>query len=138
MKKYFVLIICLLLVVFVGCENKKEQKNQKEDITEKITNNLYTDDKRLVYDNNGIYKLVFYYADDTITGLEHYYIYADTTAAKEQYEKDKEQYKYNTSIKEITLKGKYIIYTMAEDEYKDKTVNEIKDNFSYLIPVYKR
>ena len=81
--------------------------------------------------------MVFYYEDDKITGLEHYYEYKDEKEAKEKYEEDKETLKNNTSIKDIILSGKYVVYVLSGDQYEGKTVQEVKDSYTYLIPVYE-
>ncbi len=142
MKKGFTIFaVCLLSFLLVGCGcNKKEnndgnkvEKTQIEQTLEKF----YTDDTKLVYDNAGIYKLVFYYKDNEITGLEHYYEYENESIAEAQYQKDKEDYKNIKSIRKITLSGKYVVYTLAGDQFEGKTVQEVKDSYSFLVPIYE-
>lgn len=143
MKKFsFILMICILsfMLVVCGCEkNDKKDTNKDKQQTqiEKTINDLYTDDRKLVYDNNGLYKLVYYYQDNVITGVEHYYEYKDEKEAKEHYEKDKEELKNDASIKKISLSGKYVVYVMTGDRDEGKTVEEIKNSHSYLLPVYE-
>ena len=79
-KALSIFVICLLslLLVGCGCEKKKEKENNGDTIEqqiEKTISSLYTDDSKLVYKNGDVYKLVFYYKDNEITGLEHYYEY---------------------------------------------------------------
>ena len=136
---FLVMIMCFLVV---GCGyNKKDTDGDKpKDVAqiEKTIKNLYTDEEKLVYDNNGIYKLVFYYKGEEITGLEHYYEYKDEKEADAKYKEDTEKYKNNVQIKKITKNGKFVVYTMAGEEYEGKTVSEVKSSYSFLIPVYEK
>jgi len=143
MKKISMLfIIACMCFVLAGCGcNRKENKDDKpKELTqiEKTINNLYTDEKKLVYNNNDIYKIVYYYEEDEITGLEHYYEYKNEAEAETKYKEDLEKYKDNFSIKKITKSGKYVVYTMVGEEYEGKTVEEIKKTYSFLIPVYEK
>lgn len=143
MKK--VLLVCTLcflslLLVGCGCEKKKPIKNKELTVEEQIENtisNLYTDDSKLVYKNGDLYKLVFYYENNEITGLEHYYEYENETVAKEHYDKDKEELKNISSIKNIYLSGKYVVYKLVGEQYEGKTVEDIKNSYPFLIPVYE-
>ena len=140
--KLFVVVALCLFVVGCSCEKKnkdnEKNENKKETQIEKTIKNMYTDEKKLVYDNNGIYKLVFYYKDDEITGLEHYYEYKDETEAEKKYKEDSENLKNNLSIKKISRSGKYVIYTMAGKEFEGKTVQEVKESYAFLLPVYEK
>lgn len=138
MKKYLkIALVVLVCVVLVGCGcNKKE--NGKDKKKEETAFNLYTDDTKLVYKNKDLYKIVFYYEGNNITGVEHYYEYKDENEAKLQYEKDKETYKNNTTIKTIKQVDKYVVYVMNESEYEGKTVESVKNDYSYLVPVYEK
>jgi len=139
LKLFFVVALCLCAV---GCscekKSKEDEKQKKETQIEKTIKNMYTDDEKLVYDNNGIYKLVFYYKDNEITGFEHYYEYKDEKEAESKYKEDSENLKNDLSIKKISRSGKYVIYTMAGKEYEGKTVQEVKESFPYLLPVYEK
>ena len=139
-KLLFIIICICFFLVGCGCNNKKddEEKNKELTQTEKTINNLYTDEDKLVYDNNGIYKIVYYYSGEEITGLEHYYEYKDEKEAETKYNEDMKKYKDNISIKEITRSGKYVVYTMAGEEYEGTTVKEVKESHSFLIPVYEK
>ena len=142
MKKiFYVLGVILVSILLFGCGNNNKKDKEKEVIEspiEKTIKNLYTDDTKLVYDNGGIYKLVFYYSNNEITGLEHYYEYKDENEASSQYEKDIESLENNASIKEISKSGKYVVYTLSSNEYEGKTVEDIKNIYSFLMPVYKK
>lgn len=142
MKKILSIItifVLSFLLVGCGCENKEDKKeeNNEQNQIEETLKSFYTDDNKLVYNNGDVYKMVFYYEDDKITGLEHYYEYKDEKEAKEKYEEDKETLKNNTSIKDIILSGKYVVYVLSSDQYEGKTVQEVKDSYTYLIPVYE-
>lgn len=144
MKRYlYILGICTLSVMLIGCgsdkDKKKENSKSKEQTQiEKTLNKLYTDDKKLVYANGDLYKLVFYYNGNKITGLEHYYEYKDEKEAESKYKEDLETLKNDVSIKNILRSGKYVVYIMSEDRYEDKTVEELKKEYSYLLPVYEK
>lgn len=142
MKKIKLLIAVVLCFLVVGCscEKKDKEGNEKpkgDTQIESTIKSMYTDDKKLVFDNNGIYKLVFYYSGNEITGLEHYYEYKDEKEAESKYKEDSENLKNNLSIKKISRNGKYVIYTMAGKEYEGKTVKQVKESYSYLLPVYE-
>lgn len=149
MKKFLsVFMVCFLSFLLVGCgcdkdKNKDKDKNNGKDssVEERISKtvkSLYTDDEKLVYDNGGVYKIVYYYSGTKITGYEHYYEYKDDKAAEDQYKKDKENYKNDTSMKAITRNGKYVVYTFVASQYEGKTVDEIQNTYSFLKPVYEK
>lgn len=140
MKKCLYLVVaCFMLFVLAGCDKNKDKNKEKNEGTqiEETIKDLYTDEEKLVYDNGGVYKLVFYFENDDITGLEHYYEYENEAEAKKQYDIDRETLKDNISIKNISLSGKYVIYTMAPEQYEGKKVSEIKNSYSFLLPVYE-
>lgn len=143
MKKVLsIFAICFLslLLVGCGCEKKKEKENNGDPVEkqiEKTIASLYTDENKLVYNNGDVYKIVYYYEDNEITGLEHYYEYANEKEALEHYNKDKEELKNHASIKKIYLSGKYVVYKLVGEEYEGKTVEEIKNAYPFLIPVYE-
>lgn len=138
-------IIILVAVVFIslqlsgcGCEKDKDEKGKNKTQIEMTIENLYTDEGKLVYNNNDIYKIVYYFSGDEITGLEHYYEYANETEAEAKYKEYKETLKNDASIKKITRSGKYVVYTMAGERYEGKTVEQVKNSYSYLVPVYEK
>ena len=142
MKKIFYIYILTLLLV--GCSNNSSKDNNDKTKTEldiqieKTISDLYTDSTKLVYNNNDIYKLVFYYKDDKITGLQHYYELESEKEADEKYAEDIEKYKNNITIKHISKNGKYVIYTFVGEQYEGKTVEDIKKTYTFLVPVYKK
>lgn len=142
MKKFNLLVLTLCLcVLLVGCgkdNKKKEEKPQEVARIEKTIKDLYTDEEKLVYKVGDLYKLVFYFDGEEITGLEHYYQYKDEAEADKKYKEDIEKYKNNIQIKKITKSGKFVVYTIAGSEYEGQTVKEVKESHSYLIPVYEK
>ena len=143
MKKVLsIFTICILSLLLVGCGCEKEKEKANTDNTvgqqiEKTIASLYTDDSKLVYKVGDVYKIVFYYENNEITGLEHYYEYENETVAQEHYNKDKEELRNNASIKNIYLSGKYVVYKLVGEEYEGKTVEEVKNAYPFLIPVYE-
>lgn len=142
MKKFNLLVLTLCLcVLLVGCgKNNKKDDEKNNDVTrvEETINDLYTDEEKLVYKVGDLYKLVFYFDNDEITGLEHYYEYKDVIEADKKYKEDIEKYKNNIQIKKITKSGKFVVYTIAGSEWEGKTVKEVKESYSFLIPVYEK
>ena len=69
--------------------------------------------------------IVYEYKDDTITGVKVYYEYDNDDAAKEALEYAKEN-QSESSYKEITTNGKYIVITMDESEYEGVSASDIK------------
>lgn len=142
MKNILKISICVCLcLILMGCGCSKKEDNQKknnETKIEKISDKLYTDDTKLVFNNNNMYKLVFYYNDlNQITGYEHYYEYATEKDAENNYKTALEELSGNILISKIERKNNYVIYTMANSEYEGKSVDDIKESYSFLIPVYK-
>lgn len=138
MKRGFQIAIAIILCfVLVGCGCSNNKNNNKGNEDEVV--NLYTDDTKLVYNNNDVYKMVFYFnVHKEITGCEHYYKYADNNAAAEEYEIAKAKLRNDSSIAEIKQKGKYVVYILKDSEYAGKTIDDIKEAYSYLVPVYER
>lgn len=130
-KVLFTIIACFILA---GCG---EAKPEDEPINNSETDNikLYSDDKKIVYDYSGVYKLVFYYEENEITGYELYYEYETVDLAK--YAKDALETQYNNSVESVLQKGRYIIVTYSEDTYKDLTVDMVKTSYSHLKEVTK-
>ena len=72
---------------------------------------------------------VYYYKDDSITGIKYYYEFKDEASAKKFYDKlmaalesdeeDSEDVTYE-------LKGKYVIATAGESAYKDLSASDVK------------
>lgn len=146
MKKYLkILTIVLLVGLLVGCGCQKKDKidnntNNKRDYekeTKEVEALFNTDDSKLVYNSNNLFNIVFYYKGNDITGLEHYYKFSSGEEADKKAEELKKEFENNTSFA-VSSKGIYVIYTYNESEYKDKTVSEIKDSYSFLIPVYNK
>ncbi len=136
--KLFVCVSICLLLVGCGCSKKEDIKKDEKPAIEKISDKLYTDSTKLVFNNDNKYKLVFYYNElNQITGYEHYYEYPTEKDAEDNYKIAVRELENNVSINKIERKDNYVIYIMAADEYKDKTVDDIKELYSFLIPVYK-
>lgn len=134
MKKFLIaLMVSTLVFTLSGCGKKSQ-----EDVQAQTIKNMYSDDDKLVLAVGDVYKLVYYYdKDGNITGLEHYYEYSDENTANEKCEQDKETLKNNASIKNITCKDKYVIYTMSDTEWSDLTLDKVKSTYSYLTVIEK-
>lgn len=140
-KLLFMSVCVLTLLVGCGCNKKGNDKDKPKDVAqiEETINDLYTDEEKLVYNVNDIYKIVFRYENDIVTGEQHYYEYKDEAEAEAKYKEDSEKLKNDTSIKKITKSGKYVVYTMAgEGRHEGQNIKTIKESFSYLLPVYEK
>ena len=150
-KKVFAgILICFMMFAITGCG--KEEGFNPENIFNNDTENsdndnessdgeadikLYSDDTKLVFNFSGVYQIVYYYSGDKITGLEYYYNYGDSATAKYAVSAIKANYTNENNIKSVEQKGKYIIVKFEEGEYKDQTVEEIKQTYSYLEQIYE-
>lgn len=149
MKKGIIFSLLLIFMCFtlVGCTKEKtdeddilnqfndNQQDNKED-EEDYKIDLYSDNTKMVFDFSGVYKIVYYYNGDKITGLEYYFDYQDKSTAKYAVTAIKSQYEAEDNIKSVEQKGQYVIVKFTEEEYKDTTVEEIKQTYSYLEQVY--
>jgi len=96
---------------------------------------LYSDSEKLIYNFNNLYHLIYYYEGNKITGLQYRYDYGSAELAalsKSILETDNDP-----SIKSVVQDGRYIIVTYNEEEYKDMTVEEVKETYSYLEQIYE-
>lgn len=146
MKKIKILLMIAICTIIVGCGCEKDKKQKDDDsnkktedvvLIENTIKDLYSDEDKLVYNNNDVYKIVIFYEGENVTLLQHYYEYSDEESAKEDYKEKFDLLKDNSQIKNITINGKYIIYTMNESEYEGKKLEDFKTSYSFLVPVYK-
>lgn len=147
-KLLFCLFIGLISFALTGCgERSQEDINELGDIinnNDKNNNNdnntdikLYSDNTKLVFDFNSVYKIVYYHSGNKITGLEYYYDYQDATTASYAYSAIKANYTSEDSIESVKQNGKYIIVKFKEEEFADTTLEEVKETYSYLKQVYE-
>lgn len=143
------ILVCLFVSVMcfnlTGCG--KEEALNNEDIKKQVDSNteseedynikLYSDDTKMVFNFSGIYYVTYYYSGDKITGLEYVYDCGDKSTAKLTEASIKANYETVDNVKSVDRKGKYVIITWTEEEYKDDTVEEIKETYSYLEEVQK-
>lgn len=143
MKKIlFCLLICLVSFTLTGCGDK--EKTNESDVNDTNNNDvsdidvdLYSDDTKLVFDFNNIYKIVYYYEGSSITGLEYYYNYEDVATAKYAISMIKSQYEELDTVESVKQNGKYIVIKFKEEEFNDTTVEEVKQTYSYLKQIYE-
>ena len=137
-KKIF---ICMLIVIclfgVVGCGKKDSDKNNST-ATEKLNKEgnieLYSDSKKIVFEN-GSSKMVFYYDGEKITAHFDYVDYGKEEMAKQAlkiYKKD------NALVKNVSVKGKYLIIEYQDSEYSSMKTSDIKKAYSYLKEVKKK
>lgn len=75
--------------------------------------------------------LVYTYSGDEITGLKVYYEYADNDTAKLAADYIKQNYSEETKG-EISVNGKYVVLTCTEEEYKDLTATDVKEQIELM------
>lgn len=78
--------------------------------------------------------MVYDYAGDEITGFRVYYEYEDKDAAKKAHDKFVElaAESEDNEFGEISLDGKYVVFTASEDDYKDLTASDVKEQIEYM------
>lgn len=75
--------------------------------------------------------LVYTYSGDEITGLKAYYEYADNATAKAAADYLKSNYEESDQAK-IATDGKYVVYTSHEEDYKDLTASDVKQQIEFM------
>ena len=74
--------------------------------------------------------LVYTYSGEDVTGLKAYYEYENAEAAKAAFDYINET--QADSYKSIVMDGKYIILEAKEDEYKDITPDDVKQQIEFM------
>lgn len=130
MKKFLLIIF----LVFGLCACKKTVIDEEDDNYTYSTNKLelYSDNEKIVYESNMEY-LVFYYSGNKITGFSDYIAYYDNETAKNVVS----QIEVTDNMKKVYTKENYVVIEYSEKEYKDLTVNGVKEEYSYLKEVKK-
>lgn len=151
-KTLSIVLIAVMLIAGVflltGCGNEELENNNTNNQQENNNNNndnnndntseidileLYSDDTKIVYDMS-VYKLVYYHNGTDITGLEWYYEYPSVeyaNVAVATIEAEAED-----TVKSVKQNGKYVVVEFSEEEYKDMTLEEVRETYSYLEEVY--
>ena len=136
-KVLICLVLVLCLFVVVGCKKKdtdKKETNSTVELNKDGNIELYSDSKKIVF-QNGSSMMVFYYEGDKITAHYDYVDYGkeeNAKAALKIYKKD------NNLIKDVSIKGKYLIIEYRENEYDSMKASDIKNAYSYLKEVKKK
>lgn len=144
-KKVMMCILAILLsFIIVGCVNNgaidndesndnNENINENTNVEETIDNfNLYSDDTKIVFNYMGVYQIVYYHTGDTITGLEWYYNYENSETASYMVAGIKASIDEDDNVESVKQKGKYVIVKFKEEEYKDMSLEQVKQSYSYL------
>lgn len=74
--------------------------------------------------------IVYTYSGDAITSLKTYYEYKDADAAKAAF--DYMSQETDEEVGKIELNGKYVVITSPEDQYKDLTANDVKEQIDFM------
>lgn len=74
--------------------------------------------------------VVYYYSGDAITGVTTYMEFADDATAKAALDlyKNADQ----TGVKSLKTNGKYLVVEMTEDQYKDITTSDVKQQVEFM------
>ncbi len=144
-KKVMMCILAILLsFIIVGCVNNgaidndesndnNENINENTNVEETIDNfDLYSDDTKIVFNYMGVYQIVYYHTGDTITGLEWYYNYENSETASYMVAGIKASIDEDDNVESVKQKGKYVIVKFKEEEYKDMSLEQVKQSYSYL------
>lgn len=138
------LLAVAICIALTGCVNKKnnndnnnqsEQGVNEENIDAEIK--LYSDDKTIVFDFLGAYKMVFYYSGDKITGHELFYDFGDSATASIGKASIEANLTDEDNVESVKQNGRYIIVKYKEIEFRNMTVEEIKTIYSYLKEIQK-
>lgn len=144
-KKVMMCILAILLsFIIVGCVNNgaidndesndnNENINENTNVEETIDNfDLYSDDTKIVFNYMGVYQIVYYHTGDTITGLEWYYNYENSETVSYMVAGIKASIDEDDNVESVKQKGKYVIVKFKEEEYKDMSLEQVKQSYSYL------
>ena len=130
MKKFILIIICLMLI---GCGKQEnipvENKTDNNEELIKIT----SDDKKLVYFDEEKY-LVFSYVNNEITGYKLYLDYKTIDGAKNTLDIIKVNYSNDKDISSVNREAQFIVVTYKDDYVKKNytSVDELKKSLSEL------
>ena len=74
--------------------------------------------------------IVYYYSGDAITGVTTYMEFDNDTTAKAALDlyKNADQ----TGVKSLKTDGKYLVVEMTEDQYKDLTASDVKQQVEFM------
>lgn len=74
--------------------------------------------------------IVYYYSGDAITGVTTYMEFDNDATAKAALDlyKNADQ----TGVKSLKTDGKYLVVEMTEDQYKDLTVSDVKQQVEFM------
>lgn len=128
-----VILVIIILAIIFGINSNGGINNAyfKSDDTKYV---LTMDGDEIYFENNEIVPLkvhqVYTYEDDQITSYKIYYQYNNKDDAQSAFNNLKEGNK--DDFKSIELKGQYIVLTANEDEYKELTPSDIKEQIKFM------
>lgn len=126
-------------------QNHHNASNQNN-INNNHTNNIdfpkyeeiYSDDKKIVYNCDDKYKIIIYKDGDRITGIEHYYDFGTKDAASSVIGELKNDYFKQEHFDKLIQSDRYIKVTFDENMFKDLTLYNIKERYSTLQEVVRK
>ena len=130
MKKFILIIICLMLI---GCTKQADKPVENLNTNTEELIKITSDDKKIVYLDEDKY-LVFSYVGNNITGYKIYLDYKSIDSAINTLDIVKVNYSNNVDILSVTREAQFIVVTYT-DEYVKKnytSVDELRKSLSEL------
>ena len=137
-KIFICLLVFTLCFMMVGCGKTVEEIDDTNDVQDNdvTTETLEEDDVKLYSDNTKYVfeyantKYVFYYSGDKITAYQTYVNYESASTARAvRTALKKEDY---PGLKNVSIKGKYLIFDWDESTYEDMSASDLKTVYSYM------
>ena len=131
-----VVIAVVVAVVVIALMNNKGGINDDYFVSDDTKLVMSLDGEMMAFDGDipvpSKIHSVYTIDGDKISSLKGYYVYENADAAKEALDKVKEMLQGTSEYGEITVDGKYIVLVAAEEEYKDLTVENVKQQIQLM------
>ncbi len=98
---------------------------------------LYSDETKIVYNNEDEYKIVIHKDGDKITGIEHYYSFETEEEATLAISELTNKYNANEDFEQIIQNDRYIKVLFKKESYETLTLTDIKEQYSNLEEIIK-
>ena len=127
-----VVVLAIIITVVIVANNSGLNDSYFVSDDSKYVITLDTDEEELEGDETAALKthLVYTYEGDKITSMKTYLEYADANAAKAAFDIIKES--GGDEAKNAELNGKYIIVPADEEDYKDLTASDVKEQIEFM------
>lgn len=117
----------------------EEQKKRKEKIAEIkkkfiVSDELYTDDEKYVYESKDGHRVVIHYDDEGVLSLEYYYYYENEEEAKKNIDVLKDKF---ANVEDVVQEGNTLKVIFKDSLYKDAKVEDVKKRYKEMDEVVK-